>query len=338
MKLKAKGVDIHINYVGTSSTPQLFSSSIHVHTSPLYTLQFNKILSRFQRRSSRKKKKKKKKMGSEEKGFKSDEETQLTVCKTSLFFAGDGFTAYDCKGQLIFRVDSYSPQVRDKDQLILMDASGRCLVSLRRKFSGTRSQYWVNSSPCSMRPLAAVHAGISRILSLQVTSVRARPSLHNRWEGYLGEGKEGDEPIFSVKRSWMIGRSGLTVEIYQNPGEEYQIEGSFSRRTCTMYDAVTKEVMAEIRRKVNVAANVVLGKDVFSLLLKPGFDAAFAMALVLVLDQVSGRDDGLVDVILADSVVVRTGSVRQPVKIVDHRAIQSERLDRIKPVDFDLSI
>lgn len=244
------------------------------------------------------KKKKKKKMGSEEKGFKSDEETQLTVCKTSLFFAGDGFTAYDCKGQLIFRVDSYGPQVRDKDQLILMDASGRCLVSLRRK----------------------------------------RPSLHNRWEGYLGERKEGDKPIFSVKRSWMIGRSGLTVEIYQNPGEEYQIEGSFSRRSCTMYDAVTKEVMAEIRRKVNVAANVILGKDVFSLLLKPGFDAAFAMALVLVLDQVSSGDDGLVDVILGDSMVVRTGSVREPVKIVDHRAIQSERLDRIKPVDFDLSI
>lgn len=235
----------------------------------------------------------------EEKGFISEKETQLTVCKTSLFFAGDGFTVYDCKGQLVFRVDSYGPELRDKDELVLMDAYGRCLLTLRRK----------------------------------------RPSLHNRWEGYQGERKEGAKPIFSVKRLWMIGRSGLTVEIYQNPGEEYQIEGSFSQRSCTIYDSATKEVMAEIRRKVDVSANIILGKDVFSLLLKPGFDAAFAMALVLVLDQVSGSDDGFIDVIMGDSMGVRGGSVKEPVKIVGQRVTsQSERLDRVKPVDFDLSI
>lgn len=83
------------------------------------------------------------------------------------------------------------------------------------------------------------------------------------------------------------------METYQNPGEEYHIEGSFAQRCCTMYDT-TREVMAEIRRKVDASSNVVLGKDVFSLLIKPGFDAAFAMGLVLVLDQISA-DDGLVD-------------------------------------------
>uniref|UniRef100_A0A7C8ZT03 Uncharacterized protein n=1 Tax=Opuntia streptacantha TaxID=393608 RepID=A0A7C8ZT03_OPUST len=75
--------------------------------------------------------------------------------------------------------------------------------------------------------------------------------------------------------------------MYSNPGEEYHIEGSFSNRCCTVYDAMTREVVAEIRRKVDASANVVLGKDVFSLLVKPGFDAAFAMGLVLVLDQIS---------------------------------------------------
>uniref|UniRef100_A0A7C9DSQ7 Uncharacterized protein n=2 Tax=Opuntia streptacantha TaxID=393608 RepID=A0A7C9DSQ7_OPUST len=82
--------------------------------------------------------------------------------------------------------------------------------------------------------------------------------------------------------------------MYSNPGEEYQIEGSFSNRCCTVYDAMTREVVAEIRRKVDASANVVLGKDVFSLLVKPGFDAAFAMGLVLVLDQIS---EGLVEVL-----------------------------------------
>lgn len=70
-----------------------------------------------------------------EEGFVYKDETHLTVSKTSLFFAGDGYTAYDCKGELVFRVDSYGPDTRDTGELVLMDASGRCLLTLRRKVS-----------------------------------------------------------------------------------------------------------------------------------------------------------------------------------------------------------
>ncbi|OIT05028.1 PREDICTED: protein LURP-one-related 12-like [Nicotiana attenuata] len=177
------------------------------------------------------------------------EETNLTVLKTSLFFTGDGFTAYDCKGELVFRVDTYGPDSRDLGELVLMDATGRCLLTVRRK----------------------------------------RPSLHNRWEGFLGEREEGQKPIFSVRRSSIIGRSSVAVEVYSNPMEEYQIEGSFAQRNCTFLNA-DKVSVAEIRRKVDACANVVLGKDVFSLSVKPGFDGAFAMGLVLVLDQIQGDD------------------------------------------------
>ncbi|KAE8662940.1 Protein LURP-one-related 12 [Hibiscus syriacus] len=51
-----------------------------------------------------------------------------------------------------------------------------------------------------------------------------------------------------------------------------------------------KESMAEIKRKVDASTNVVLGKEVFLLSLKPGFDGAFAMGLVLVIDQINGDD------------------------------------------------
>lgn len=61
------------------------------------------------------------------------EETNLTVRKTSIFFTGDGFTAYDCKGELVFRVDTYGPDSRDLGELVLMDATGRCLLTVRRK-------------------------------------------------------------------------------------------------------------------------------------------------------------------------------------------------------------
>lgn len=120
------------------------------------------------------------------------------------------------------------------------------------------------------------------------------PSLHNRWEGFVGERMDGQKPIFSVRRSSIIGRSSVTVEVYGNNGspqaEEYQIEGSYWQRCCTFYNA-SREAVAEIKRKVAASTNVVLDKDVFCLCIKPGFDGAFAMALVLVLDQIDGRDD-----------------------------------------------
>lgn len=183
-------------------------------------------------------------------GFTYEEEKHLTVFKTSIFFANDGFTVHDdCSGQLVFRVDSYGPDSRDVGEVVLMDADGRCLLTVRRK----------------------------------------RPSLHHRWEGYPGDGSGAKKPVFSVRRSSIIGRCNVAVEVFENPGEEYQIEGNFGQRSCTIFDAEKKEV-AEIRRKVDSSTNVVLGKDVFSLCVKPGFDCAFAMGLVLVLDQITGDD------------------------------------------------
>ncbi|KAG8388272.1 hypothetical protein BUALT_Bualt02G0108400 [Buddleja alternifolia] len=183
-------------------------------------------------------------------GFVYGEETHLTVLKTSLFFPGDGFTAYDSKGVRAFRVDSYGPDSGDAGELVLVDASGRCILTVRRK----------------------------------------RPSLHQRWEGFAGE-RSGQKPLFSVRRSSMIGRSGsgMTVEVYSNPRAEYQIEGSFGCRKCTILNA-EKEVVAEISRKVVSFTNVMLEKDVFVLSVKAGFDGAFAMGLVLVLDQIHGAD------------------------------------------------
>nr|GLL29234.1 protein LURP-one-related 12-like [Ipomoea trifida] len=183
-------------------------------------------------------------------GFVYKQEVHLTVLKTSVFFAGDGFAAYSSDGQLLLRADSYGPDKRHQGELVLMDAAGKCLLTLRRKW----------------------------------------PSLHQRWEGFSGERTEGQKPIFSVRWSSIIGRSSVTVEVYGDPGEEYKIEGCFAQRNCTIFNGAGEEPVAEIRRKVDPSANVVLGREVFSLSLKPGFDGAFAMGLVLVLDQIHADD------------------------------------------------
>ncbi|XP_073274790.1 protein LURP-one-related 12-like [Primulina huaijiensis] len=189
-----------------------------------------------------------------EEGYVYDEEIHLTVLKTSHFFSGDGFSAYDSKGQLVFRVESYGPDASETGELVLMDADGRCLLTVRRKW----------------------------------------PSLHQRWEGFFGERTEGQKPQFSIRRSSIIGRSSVAVDVYISPIVEYHIEGSFGCRNCKILNE-ENEAVAEIRSKVDSSTNVVLGKDVFLLSLKPGFDGAFAMGLVFVLDRIHGEEEGVGD-------------------------------------------
>lgn len=81
----------------------------------------------------------------------------------------------------------------------------------------------------------------------------------------------------------------MAVEVYDRDGVEYLIEGCFRQRWCKVLNAA-KEVVAEIRRKVDPTTSVMLGKEVFWLCVKPGFDAAFAMGLVLVLDEMNGEN------------------------------------------------
>ncbi|KAG6490793.1 hypothetical protein ZIOFF_052106 [Zingiber officinale] len=196
--------------------------------------------------------------------FCSQAERELTIRKTSLFFRGDGFAAYDhATGDMVFRVDTYdrsgSPAFADR-QILLMDPSGKPIVTLRRK---------VRYIDCCR---ACISGG--RLSS--------------------GRGKRDSGPLFAVRRSSIFGgdRGGFAVEV---ESYEYRIEGSFSQRCCRLlYEGSgggRAVVVAEIKRKVDALSHVVLGRDVFSLYLQPHCDSAFAMGLVVVLDQITGDDE-----------------------------------------------
>lgn len=58
-------------------------------------------------------------------------EEVLTVWRKSLLFNCEGFTVFDGKGDLRFRVDCYS--AGRKGEIVLMDAAGKSLVTVRRK-------------------------------------------------------------------------------------------------------------------------------------------------------------------------------------------------------------
>nr|XP_043610369.1 protein LURP-one-related 8-like [Erigeron canadensis] len=167
----------------------------------------------------------------------------LTVWKKSLLFNCDGFTVYDSSGDLIFRVDNYS--AGSKGEIVLMDASGRSLLTIRRKRLSLLDNWLVYEGETGVNPLFTV----------------------TKHMNFLNNAKS----LAHVT----IGSKGKKVV--------YEIEGSYTQRCCAIYDD-KKKLVAEIKRKETVGG-VKLGGDVFRLYIQPEIDPTVAMAFVVVLDQ-----------------------------------------------------
>ncbi|XP_047306879.1 protein LURP-one-related 8-like [Impatiens glandulifera] len=170
----------------------------------------------------------------------------LTVWKKSLLFNSDGFTVFDGKGNLLFRVDDYG-----SGDIVLMDASGKSIFTIRRK----------------------------------------RLSLIENWMVY--EGEKTTNPILSMKKqvNFFMGkstRSCLAQVSLVGKGDEqlvFEIEGSYAKRCCVVYDDKRRPV-AEICRKEAAVGGVNMGLDVFRLVIDVVMmDPSVAMALVILLDQ-----------------------------------------------------
>ncbi|KAJ8484588.1 hypothetical protein OPV22_017073 [Ensete ventricosum] len=175
------------------------------------------------------------------------EATALTVWRKSLLFHGDGFTVFDAKGNLVFRVDNYASG--RKGEIVLMEADGKPLLTIRRK----------------------------------------KLSLGDHWLIYQGE--EMANPRFAVKKhvNLISSRSVVHVTPCSSRAKSclaYEVEGSYSRRCCAVYDDGRRQ-LAQIKRKEPVGG-VAFGADVFRLIVEPGFDATLAMAIVILLDQMFG--------------------------------------------------
>ena len=80
---------------------------------------------------------------------------------------------------------------------------------------------------------------------------------------------------------------GIGLSKYKsNCSVNYEIEGSYTQRCCSVYDNKRRRV-AEIKRKESVGG-VSFGMDVFRLIVHSEIESAVAMALVIVLDQMFG--------------------------------------------------
>nr|CAB3459193.1 unnamed protein product [Digitaria exilis] len=182
----------------------------------------------------------------------------LTVWRKSLLFNCDGFTVFDARGDLAFRVDCYaSSRHRRRAEVVLMDAAGKPLLTVRR---------------------------IKSLLSLGA----------EQWVIYDGDAAAGAEakPLVSVRQHVSLVRASSNkkkkalahVTPLRSAAElssaSYVVEGSYGRPACAVRDAGGDAVVAEVRRKEAV------GDDVFRLVAHPGrLGAPLAMGLVIALDE-----------------------------------------------------
>ncbi|KAF2313368.1 hypothetical protein GH714_010582 [Hevea brasiliensis] len=180
--------------------------------------------------------------------------TSLTVWRKSLIISCNGFTVINSHGDLAYRVDNY---IVHPDELILMDGSGKSILTMHRRKKLGLGDGWL--------------------------------VFEGETSGCCSRKKLSKKPIWSVKKNINILQTNQNVLAYVFRGNtekrhSYVIEGSYTQRSCKVVDE-TRRVVAEIKRKEAISGGVSFGVEVFVLVVQPWFDPGFAMALVLLLDQ-----------------------------------------------------
>ncbi|KAI6698755.1 hypothetical protein NL676_018874 [Syzygium grande] len=196
-------------------------------------------------------------------------EEVLTVWKKSLLLNCNGFTVFDCKGNLVFRVDNYL--AGNKGEVVLMDAAGKPLLTIRRKRLSLSDNWQVFDGEMAVNPRFTARKYTNILNNKSLAQVSLGSGGGRSGSGSSSPSSAPSSP--SSSSSWSP-RSGKNVA--------YEIEGSYAQRRCTVYDAARRVAVAEIRQKEAV------GSDVFRLVVQPGMDRSVAMALVILLDQMFG--------------------------------------------------
>lgn len=178
--------------------------------------------------------------------------TVLTVWKKSLLFNCKGYTVYDSKGALRFRVDSYSSR-RNATEIVLMDHVGKPLLSFRRKRFCFGRKWLIYNGGESANPIFAVK----------------KQSLF------------GSNKILAN-----VSKCGAGGEAEEEEEDRYVVEGSYEGRCCCVHDRIKKRVVAEVQRKESMVGGVGFGNDVFRLVVDESeFDSVVAMSVVILLEQ-----------------------------------------------------
>ncbi|TKV98980.1 hypothetical protein SEVIR_8G009100v4 [Setaria viridis] len=199
--------------------------------------------------------------------------------RSSMGFQGtDGFCVYDDAGRLAFRVDNYSRRRKlCAGELLLMDGQGSPLLSLRPQLLSLHDRWncytATEEGGVDKKPSASSQQQVFTMSRCSALKISDEAEVHMSAEGTAASSS----------------LSGLGCKHPQAAASGYRIEGSFSRRSCKIrHGSDGKEAARITRKNAGVASRPVatLGDDVFSLVVRPGVDAATIMAIVVVMDRI----------------------------------------------------
>ncbi|CAM8889034.1 unnamed protein product [Rhodiola kirilowii] len=181
----------------------------------------------------------------------------LTVWKKSLLMNCSGFTVFDALGNLVYRVDNYV--AGSKSEILLMDASGNALFTVRRKRLTLGDNWLVYDVETTVNPRFSA----KKCVNFRNMKCLAQVSSGSSNEEGSGSSKE-PSPTFKN----MV----------------YEVEGSYGHRSCVIYNKNRRQV-AEIKKKEAAVRGADFGNDVFRMVVEAEMDSKVAMAVVILLDQ-----------------------------------------------------
>ncbi|KAL2458828.1 Protein LURP-one-related 6 [Forsythia ovata] len=189
------------------------------------------------------------------KAFCSFSEVVLVVRRRPRVVNGGGFVVTDCKQMAIFSVDGCGV-LGKKEELILRDAHGNPLLLIRRK------------------------GGIVEALSMT-----------RQWKGYGNDFLGSQKLVFSLKEpntSCLSNKNPIRISIeskeYYNNYGNFEIRGDFHDRDCSIVNS-RGDAIAQIGVEEEVE-QVMTGRDLYYVSIKPGIDQAFVFGVIAVLDYI----------------------------------------------------
>lgn len=166
----------------------------------------------------------------------------FTIWMKSLVMQGNGCTAFDENGEIVYRIDNYDN--KHSNEVFLMDLRGKVLFTLCEHKLGVFKR-WKGYAADGDKPMFRVRKSCRSILGNDQSSsykvTMGSDSSFYRLQGYLAAGKS------------------VAFRITESSGR----------------------VVAEAKRKQS-SSGVVLGDDVLSLVVEAHVDRSFIMALVTV--------------------------------------------------------
>ncbi|XP_030501599.2 protein LURP-one-related 4 [Cannabis sativa] len=185
----------------------------------------------------------------------------LTVWMKSLVMQGNGCTAYNQNGQVVYRIDNYDH--KNSNEVFLMDLNGKVLFTILRK------KMWV------FRKWEGYKSGNKITTEKPLFQVRKNCRVLNFGGGfsckvtfkYNDDDDDDDDDDDNNNNN-------------NNQVIDYRLEGSAGKSALRILDG-QGGLVAEAKRKQS-STGVILGDDVLNLVIEASVDHSLVMALVTV--------------------------------------------------------